>query len=108
MRSTTLRYFGTFTTPGRVIQVDLLAGPPEILSAAGRDGTVHAGQITTFAVVFTDRNLTYQWQRGGVPIPGATSEYGYSFTTAATDDGATFNLRGEPTPTARRSPAKFN
>ena len=52
--------------------------------------TVAAGSSATFSVNATGANLTYQWYRGGVAIPGATSA-SYSLTTTATSDsGATF------------------
>lgn len=53
--------------------------------------TVVAGQTATFTVVATGTApLSYQWQKGGVNIAGATSA---SFTTPATtsaDSGSTF------------------
>jgi hypothetical protein len=82
-------YFGTYTAHGQVLQVDLLAGPPEI-QMQPRNSIIHAGDTAAFYITATGRNLTYQWQRNGVPIPGATSA-SYSFTSATTDDGALFN-----------------
>ena len=81
-------YFGTYTTPGRVVKIDLLAGRPEILLPPA-SGAVHAGETATFFVKADGRNLTYQWQRDGVDISGATAS-AYSFTAAFTDDGAAF------------------
>jgi hypothetical protein len=55
------------------------------------DANVHVGQTATFKVVASGTApLSYQWQRSGTSIAGATSD---SYTTAATtssDDGATF------------------
>lgn len=81
-------YFGTYTTPGFAIQIDLLAGPP-VITVQPQDSTVHAGETAGFSIGAVGRNLSYQWQRNGVNIPGATSS-GYSFTTTSADDGTTF------------------
>src|SRR5204862_579897 len=55
------------------------------------DLTVTVGQPASFTVAATGTApLSYQWQRGGVDIPGATST---TYTIAATvlgDSGATF------------------
>ena len=55
------------------------------------DQTVQVGQPATFTVTATgSQPLSYQWQRNGVNIPGATaSSYTLTSTTAA-DDGAAF------------------
>ncbi len=81
-------YFGTFTTPGQVIQVDLLAGPPEILLSP-RNVDAHSGDTVSFTVSADGRALTYQWQMNGVPIAGATSPT-FSRAVTAADDGSTF------------------
>src|SRR5439155_526527 len=55
--------------------------------------TVTAGQTATFSVTATGTApLSYQWQRGGVPISGATLA---SYTTPSTtsgDNGAQFTV----------------
>ena len=55
--------------------------------------TVTAGQNATFSVVATGSSpLSYQWQKNGTNIPGATSA---SYTTPATtmsDNGSTFSV----------------
>jgi hypothetical protein len=55
--------------------------------------TVNAGQTATFSVTATGTApLSYQWQKGGVAISGAT---GASYTTPATqssDNGTTFTV----------------
>ncbi len=55
------------------------------------DQTVSVGQTATFAVAASGGGtLSYQWQRGGSPIAGATAA---SYTTAATlagDSGSSF------------------
>ncbi|WP_211102049.1 discoidin domain-containing protein [Nitrospirillum pindoramense] len=58
-----------------------------------QDQTVTVSQSATFTVLTAGSTpLTYQWQRGGVAIPGAT---GYSYTTpvtALTDNGALYSV----------------
>ncbi|ASG25222.1 immunoglobulin I-set domain protein [Nitrospirillum viridazoti] len=58
-----------------------------------QDQTVTVGQTATFTVLSAGAApLSYQWQRGGVAIPGATS---YSYTTPATslgDNGAAYSV----------------
>jgi lysophospholipase L1-like esterase len=60
------------------------------------DQTVFEGQPATFriAVGRGAGPVTYQWLRGGVPIPvGATSAGFTTFPTTLLDDGATFQVR---------------
>ena len=54
--------------------------------------TVNAGQTANFTVVATGTSLSYQWQKNGTNIPGATSA---SYTTAPTtmlDNGSTYRV----------------
>jgi hypothetical protein len=54
--------------------------------------TVPAGQSATFSVVAIGDSLTYQWQRYGVNIPGATSA-SYTLPSAGiVDQGASFRV----------------
>ena len=53
--------------------------------------TVTAGQPASFTVAATgDATITYQWQRGGVAIAGATATTYTLATTVLADSGATF------------------
>ncbi len=65
---------------------------PTITTQPGNQ-TVTAGQTATFTVVATGTApLTYQWQKNGVNVSGATAA---SYTTAATttaDSGTTFRV----------------
>jgi hypothetical protein len=73
--------------------------PPPVTAVAPTIGTqpanqtVTAGQTASFSVVAAGTApLTYQWQKGGTAISGATSA---SYTTPATvdsDNGATFTV----------------
>ena len=53
--------------------------------------TVTAGQVATFSVVANgSAPLSYQWQRNGQGIPGATAATYATAPTTAGDDGSTF------------------
>jgi hypothetical protein len=72
------------------------SAPPKIAAAITTqptDQTVTAGQTATFSVVATGTApLSYQWQKSGTNVAGATSS---SYTTAATtsaDNGAQFQV----------------
>src|SRR5205809_4781134 len=55
--------------------------------------TVTAGQPATFSVTATGTApLSYQWQRGGVPISGATLASYTTPPTTSTDNGAQFTV----------------
>ncbi len=54
--------------------------------------TVASGSAVTFSVVANGSTpITYQWLRGGVAVPGATSA-SYSFTAAQLDSGVSFSV----------------
>lgn len=82
-------YFGTFTNPGIVVKVDVLAGSPEI-SIQPADTSVTVGQSASFSITVRGRGLTYQWQRDGVDLSGATSATYTLSSTVIGDDGAIF------------------
>jgi hypothetical protein len=74
----------------------LTVNPPPVapaITTQPANKTVTAGQTATFAVVATGTApLSYQWQKDGAAISGATST---SYTTPATttsDSGATFRV----------------
>lgn len=67
-------------------------GVPPVVTAAPVAAMVAAGQAATFSVVASGSSLTYQWQRDGTDIAGATSA---SYTTPATTtqmSGQTFDV----------------
>jgi hypothetical protein len=67
------------------------AGAPQITTPP-QSVTVATGQTATFTVSATGTApLTYQWNRGGNAIAGATLS-SYTLTTQSTDTGATFNV----------------
>jgi len=79
---------GTVTSASAILTVELAAPtittPPE-------DQTVTEGDTATFMVATTGSALSYQWQREGVDIPGATGAT-YAFAATAADDGAAFRV----------------
>jgi hypothetical protein len=80
---------GSITTDPVALTVNLNA-PSITLQPVGQ--TVTEGETATFSVTAVGSQLTYQWQRDGADIAGATSS---SYTTPATqlsDDGATFTV----------------
>jgi len=81
---------GTVTQRGSNADSERGAVAPSITTQPA-DQTVTAGQTATFTVVAAGTTpLSYQWQKNGVNITGATST---SYTTPATttsDSGATF------------------
>src|SRR5260370_14620996 len=83
---------GTATSSAATLTVNPAAVAPTITMQPGSQ-TVTAGQTATFTVVAGGTApLSYQWQKNGVNIAGATSA---SYTTAATttaDSGARFDV----------------
>src|SRR6202022_3059418 len=83
---------GTVTSAAAALTVNAAAVAPTITTQPGSQ-TVTAGQPASFTVVATGTApLSYQWQKSGVNIAGATAA---SYTTPATttsDNGATFRV----------------
>jgi len=69
-----------------------VAKSPPALTSQPASATVLTDDTATFTVVATGANLSYQWQRNGADIAGATSA---SFTTSAVtyvDSGAQYKV----------------
>jgi hypothetical protein len=69
-----------------------LAKSPPVLTSQPASSTVLSGDTATFMVVATGANLSYQWQKNGTDIAGATAA---SFTTPAVtfaDSGAQYQV----------------
>ncbi|MGB9334334.1 MAG: immunoglobulin domain-containing protein [Candidatus Acidiferrales bacterium] len=83
---------GTMTSSPATLTVNPDPVAPNITTQPASQ-SVTAGQTATFSVVATGTQpLTYQWQKNGGPISGATSS---SYTTPATttaDNGSTFQV----------------
>ena len=67
--------------------------------------SVNSGQSATFTVAATGSGLTYQWQKNGVPIAGATAAT-YAIASAQVGDAGTYSVRitsgaNSETPTAK-------
>ncbi len=96
---------GSVTSSAATLTVNAAAVAPSITTQPSNQ-TVTAGQTASFSVAATGTApLSYQWQKNGVAISGATSS---SYTTPATissDNGAQFtvavsNIAGSMTSTA--------
>ena len=69
--------------------------PPNITTQPANQ-TVNVGQVATFSVVASGTApLTYQWQKNGTPISGATSASYTTPATTANDNGATVHRDGQ-------------
>ena len=75
-----LYYLQRFT--GRLVRVQSTTNNAPTISAHPESQTVAVGQPVTFTVGANGANLSYQWQRNGGNIAGATSA---SYTIDATD-----------------------
>lgn len=62
------------------------------ITAQPVDQSVTAGGQATFSVTATGSGLSYQWQRDGNAIPGATSSSYTTPVTSSGDDGASFTV----------------
>jgi hypothetical protein len=80
---------GNVTSSGATLTVNV---PPSI-TAQPASKTVLTGQTATFSVTATGTaTLTYQWNKGGVAISGATSSTYTTPATASADNGAQFTV----------------
>ena len=78
---------------GRVMRIFYTGNQPPTIVQPPQDLTVTEGRPATFTCQASSTETpTYQWQRDGVDIPGATSSsYVLPTTTIAADNGAAFN-----------------
>ncbi|MDX1982859.1 MAG: PQQ-dependent sugar dehydrogenase [Bryobacteraceae bacterium] len=77
---------------GEVRRIDSTTGPGISISSHPASITVAAGSQATFSVTASGSNLSYQWQRNGSPINGATQSSYTLGSAALTDSGATFRV----------------
>src|SRR5207249_1885322 len=71
----------------------LTVNSPPTITSQPVSRTVTAGQTATFSVTATGTApLNYQWQRGGVPISGATLASYTTPPTTSADNGAQFTV----------------
>src|SRR5712664_295332 len=72
---------------------DTAASAAPTITTQPANQTVTAGQTATFMVVATGTApLTYQWQKNGVNVSGATAASYTTAVTTTTDSGATFRM----------------
>jgi len=83
---------GTVTSVAATLTVTAAAVAPTITTPPANQ-TVTAGQTATFTVVAGGTApLSYQWQKSGVNIAGATSASYTTQVTTTTDSGSTFDV----------------
>jgi glucose/arabinose dehydrogenase len=81
---------GTGSTTGVVYRIDYGASAPAITTHPA-DQTARVGDPATFSVGASGSPpLSYQWQRNGTSIPGATATSYTIASVTASDDGARF------------------
>jgi len=67
--------------------------PPALSVTAPANQTVQAGQTATFSVTASGTApFTYQWYKGGVAIPGATTSTYTTPVTTTADNGSVFTV----------------
>jgi len=83
---------GTVTSAAATLTVNPAPVAPTITTPPGNQ-TVTAGQTATFTVVAAGTApLSYQWQKNGVSVAGATAASYTTPLTATTDSGSTFDV----------------
>ena len=83
---------GTATSNFATLTVSAGGSAPQITTEPANQ-TVAVGQAATFTVVATGTgSLTYQWQKNGVNISGATGASYVTPATVASDSGTTFDV----------------
>src|SRR5213592_259979 len=83
---------GTVTSAAATLTVTAAAVAPTITTQPANQ-TVTAGQTATFTVVAAGTApLTYQWQKNGANLTGATSASYTTQVTTTTDSGSTFDV----------------
>ena len=83
---------GTVTSAAATLTVNAAGVAPTIATQPASQ-TVTAGQTATFTVVASGTApLSYQWQKNGTNIPGATAASYTTPATATSDSGSTFRV----------------
>ena len=83
---------GSVTSAAATLTVNAAAVAPSITTQPASQ-TVTAGQSATFTVAVTGTApLSYQWQKNGANITGATSSSYTTPVTTTADNGSTFNV----------------
>ena len=69
----------------------LVVNEAVVITAQPASQTLCSGSNATFSVTATGTGLTYQWQKGGVNIPGATSST-YTINNVTTADAGNYTV----------------
>ena len=87
---------GSVTSAAAVLTVQASL-PPLVITGQPQPASVHAGQQASFSASTSGSDslpaASYQWQRNGVDIAGATSLIYTTPVTALADSGASFSVR---------------
>ena len=84
---------GSVTSNPATLTVSNAATTAPKITKQPANQTVNVGQTATFAVTATGTpGPTYQWQKNGVNISGATSTSYITPATVSSDSGATFDV----------------
>lgn len=79
--------------PGGITRVTWTRSLAPSVGTQPKSQTISVGQPVTFTVAASGQNLSYQWQRDGKDIDGATSTSYTIDSVKASDDGAQFRVR---------------
>ena len=75
------------------LTVTAATGTAPVITTAPVSQTVTIGRAAQFSVAASDTGpLTYQWSRGGTPIPGATAATYITPGTTSPDSGSTYSV----------------
>ena len=84
-------YYLARGSSGVVVRIDFTGSQAPAITQHPANRTVSIGQPASFAVAASGAPpLSYQWQRGGTPLSGATSATYVLPTTTLSDNGAQF------------------
>lgn len=82
--------YGTATSTAATLSVT--PATPITFSGTGSSQTAHVGEsVALYMYAYGSGPITYQWQKDGTPIAGATGN-SYSISAAATTDAAAYTL----------------
>jgi len=84
---------GNVTSSAAILTVNAAPVAPSITTQPSNAAVFEPGGATFSVVANGTAPLSYQWQRNGAPIPGATSaSYTLNPTSVAADNGASFRV----------------
>ena len=89
----TMTVTGTSTCSSKTATAtySIIVNQPVSITTQPKDATVCASFSASFTVAATGTGLTYQWNKGGTPIPGATSAT-YTISHAALADAGSYTV----------------